>query len=189
MALPFTLGRLGAFGTLVMPMDLSRATVMTVSAIEIIVVEKLVLFAFLHLFHLAIFVLEGLVHVPRPADDGAELDVVLLRNPTPAVTAGLQRRDFIESLARGRRQRIRDEQPAIPQARIIALHFQGRDRHARFARNGRQNALPPIRPRPPRIEVARRSFQDDNVIRIHHRGAEGQERRQNQTQLFHIINS
>src|SRR5687768_816523 len=99
MALALCFGRLGALGTFVVPMDFSRAAFVPISAIEIIAVEKLVLLVFLHLLELPIFALERFVHVPRPADDGAELDVVLLCDPTPAMTVGLQGRNLIEGLA------------------------------------------------------------------------------------------
>ena len=107
MPLPFALGRLRAFRplrALVVPMNFSGAAVISVAAIEIIVVEKPVLLVFLHLFHLAVGVLEGFVHVSRPAHDRAEFDVVLLRDPAPAMTAGFERRDFLKALAGGRGQ-------------------------------------------------------------------------------------
>src|SRR5438874_2065718 len=71
--------------------------------------RKLFFLGFLQFLHLPMVILERFVHVMRLTDDWAEFDVVLLCDPSPPMTAGLQVRDFIETLARSRGQGIRDE--------------------------------------------------------------------------------
>src|SRR5436190_10201747 len=86
------------------PLHVAGAVSMSTVETVAIVVGYLGRLVFLYLFYVPIAVAQRVIHVTGLADDWAELDVVHLRDPAPAMTAGLERRDFLKALASGRSQ-------------------------------------------------------------------------------------
>src|SRR5438552_3456221 len=153
------------------------------------IVRKLFFLGFLQFLHLPMVILERFVNVMRSTDDWAEFDVVLLCDPSPTMTAGLQVRDLIESLARSRRQGICDEQSAVTKTRLVTLLCQCRNGHVRFARDRGQNAFLPAGSGTQSIEVARRSFEDDGLISPCDCRAQEEENCEGQIQILHTTDS
>src|SRR5436853_7089646 len=72
-------------GPRIMPMAVPK----TVGG-SIRIVKRFFFLVFLQFLHLPIVTPERFVRVMRATDDWAEFDIVLLCNPSPAMTAGLQ---------------------------------------------------------------------------------------------------